>query len=326
MLLIIILVFVGVFAVAVLLMAAAGTGASEGTKKTLAMLDSALATRPNLATSDEQEVLDIRRQELLSSIPWLNRWLVKLDMAPQLRALLYQADLKWTVGGLLLMSLASGVFVGYGVYWRTGATELAVLLFAASSGLPFFYVLWMRAQRFSRFEEQLPNALDLIVGALRAGHSLVSTIGIVGREAADPISKEFRICFDEQNFGVDFRSAMLNLAHRVPIQDVRIVVTAVLIQKESGGNLAEVLEKVAGIIRDRFRLKKQVQVHTAQGRLTGVILSTLPLVLGLLLYLVNPEHMSILWKREIGIQMMYASGIMTVIGALIIRKIIRIRI
>ena len=326
MLLILILVFVGVFAVAVLLMAATGTGASQETKKTLAMLDSALATGPRFGTSDEEEVLDIRRHELLSSIPWLNRWLVKLDLAPRLRALLYQANLKWTVGGLLLMSLASGVFIGYGVYWRTGALELALLLFAASSALPFFYVLWQRAKRFSLFEQHLPNALDLIVGALRAGHSLISAIGIVGREAADPIDKEFRICFDEQNFGVDFRSAMLNLADRVPIQDVRIVVTAVLIQKESGGNLAEVLEKVASIIRDRFRLKKQIQVHTAQGRLTGWILSVLPVVLGFLLYLVNPEHMSILWKREIGLQLMYASAIMTVIGALIIRKIIRIRV
>lgn len=326
MLLILILVFVGVFAVAVLLLAATGTGASQDTKKTLAMLDSALAARPNLTNSDEQEVLDIRRQELLSSIPWLNRWLVKLDLAPRLRALLYQANLKWTVGGLLLMSLASGVVIGYAVYWRTGALELALLLFAAGTGLPFFYVLWQRARRFALFEQHLPNALDLIVGALRAGHSLISAIGIVGREAADPIDKEFRICFDEQNFGVDFRSAMMNLAQRVPIQDVRIVVTAVLIQKESGGNLAEVLEKVASIIRDRFRLKKQIQVHTAQGRLTGVILSVLPVALGFLLYLVNPKHMSILWQREVGLQLIYASAIMTVIGALIIRKIIRIRV
>lgn len=323
--LIITLVFIGVFIVAALLLVGFVSGPSEEKKKTLEMLDTALA-RPGAGTRDEDEILDIRRQELLSSIPWLNRWLVTLDLAPRLRALLYQANLKWTVGGLILMSLASGVFLGYGVYWRTGGMEISLLFFAAGTGLPFFYVLWERSKRFARFEENLPNALDLIVGALRAGHSLISAIGIVGREAADPINKEFRICFDEQNFGVDFRTAMLNLAYRVPIQDVRIVVTAVLIQKESGGNLAEVLEKVAGIIRDRFRLKKQVQVHTAQGRVTGVILSTLPIVLGLLLYLINPKHMSILWEREIGIQMMWASGIMTVIGALIIRKIIRIRI
>jgi tight adherence protein B len=325
MLLIIILVFVGVFTVAVLLMTAVGTGASKDTKKTLAMLDSALATSSS-SGAVEDEVLDIRRQELLSSIPLLNRWLIKLDLAPRLRALLYQANLKWTVGGLLLMSLASGVFFGYAIYWRTAVLVLALILFTAGTGLPVLYVLWKRAQRFARFEQHLPNALDLIVGALRAGHSLIAAIGIVGREAADPIDKEFRICFDEQNFGVDFRNAMLNLAARVPIQDVRIVVTAVLIQKESGGNLAEVLEKVAHIIRDRFRLKKQIQVHTAQGRLTGFILSVLPVVLGFLLYLVNPKHMSILWQRPIGLKMMYASMVMTCIGALIIRKIIRIRV
>lgn len=326
MLLILILVFVGVFTVAVLLMTAAGTGASKDTKKTLAMLDSALATTPSFAAKVEDEIIDIRRQELLSSIPLLNRWLIKLDLAPRLRALLYQANLKWTVGGLLLMSLASGIFLGYAVYWRTAVLVLALILFVAGASLPILYVLWKRGQRFARFEQHLPNALDLIVGALRAGHSLISAIGIVGREAADPIDKEFRICFDEQNFGVDFRNAMLNLANRVPIQDVRIVVTAVLIQKESGGNLAEVLEKVAHIIRDRFRLKKQIQVHTAQGRLTGLILSVLPVVLGFLLYLVNPTHMSILWQRPIGLKLMYASAVMTCIGALIIRKIIRIRV
>ena len=119
---------------------------------------------------------------------------------------------------------------------------------------------------------------------------------------------------------------MMNLTRRVPIQDVRIVVTAILIQKESGGNLAEVLEKVAAIIRDRFRLKKQIMVHTAQGRLTGVILSLLPPVLAFVLYLVNPEHMSVLWKREIGIQLIYTSVTMTLIGALIIRKIVNIRV
>ena len=144
----------------------------------------------------------------------------------------------------------------------------------------------------------------------------------MARECPDPVSTEFRICFDEQNYGLELRTAMDNLVTRVPLQDLRIVSTAILIQKESGGNLAEVLEKTGHVIRERFRLKRQVMTHTAQGRLTGLILTLLPIVLGILLYLVSPETMSLLWTRPIGVKLLYASGAMTIIGGLIIRKIV----
>jgi tight adherence protein B len=135
-----------------------------------------------------------------------------------------------------------------------------------------------------------------------------------------------RKCFDEQNFGVDLRTALLNLTERAPIQDFRIFVAAVLIQKESGGNLAEVLEKVAQTTRERFRLKKQVSVHTAQGRMTGWILSLLPVLLGIGMYLLNPDGMSVLWKRPLGLKMLYTAAGMEVVGALIIRKIVAIQV
>jgi tight adherence protein B len=144
----------------------------------------------------------------------------------------------------------------------------------------------------------------------------------VADESAEPIGGEFRICFDEQNYGLELRAAMDNLVTRVPLQDLRIAVTAILIQKESGGNLAEVLDKTAYVIRERFRLRRQVRVHTAQGRLTGWILSFLPVVLGIALYLINPDTMSLLWKREIGIKLLYTAAGMTIAGALIIRKIV----
>ena len=144
-------------------------------------------------------------------------------------------------------------------------------------------MLHKRSKRFNKFEQGLPEALDLMVSALRAGHSLVAALGLVAQESPDPIGGEFRICFDEQNYGLELRTAMDNLVARVPLQDLRIVTTAILIQKESGGNLAEVLDKTAYVIRERFRLKRQVRVHTAQGRLTGWILSFLPIVLGIAL-------------------------------------------
>jgi len=165
-----------------------------------------------------------------------------------------------------------------------------------------------------------------MVSAIRAGHSFLSALGIVARETPAPISSEFRKCFDEQNFGLDLRVAMENLAIRMPLHDVQIIVTAVLIQKESGGNLAEILEKVAKVVRERFRLKRQIRTHTAQGRLTGLILALLPVILGFGIYVVNPEYMSKLWQNPLGVKLLYASGVMTLLGGLIIRKIVNVRI
>jgi tight adherence protein B len=323
MLLLMVLVFLVVFAVFALILLGSGSGAPQQTKKTLALLQSALASG---AASVRDQMVDIRKQELLSAVPWINRWLAKIELAPRLRALLYQANLKWTAGGMLLMSLACFAFPAYLIYLRTGAGILALLIGILLGGLPLAYVLQKRNQRFNKFEQGLPQALDLMVSALRAGHSLASSLGLVARESPDPIGHEFRICHEEQNYGLELRTAMENLIVRVPLQDVRIVATGILIQKESGGNLAEVLEKAGHVIRERFTLKRQIRVHTAQGRLTGWILSFLPIVLGFALYLVNPDTMSILWKRPIGIKLLYTAGCMTIAGSLIIRKIVRMEV
>lgn len=319
MLLVLVLVFLSVFVVFTLLLIASGTGASQQTKQVLAVLESALATN-NPDTQDQ--IVDLRKNELLSAIPWINRWLLKIELAPRLRTLLYQANLKWTAGGLILMSFVCGLVPAYLVYLRTATPIFSVLIGLLMAGAPFAFVLHKRSQRFNKFEQELPEALDLMVSALRAGHSLVSALGLVSNESPDPISSEIRVCFDEQNYGLELRTALDNLVTRVPLQDLRIVVTAILIQKESGGNLAEVLDKAAYLIRERFRLKRQVRVHTAQGRLTGWILSFLPVILGIALYLINPDNMSLLWKRPIGIKLLYTSAGMTLTGALIIRKIV----
>jgi tight adherence protein B len=196
----------------------------------------------------------------------------------------------------------------------------------ACAPAPLGYVLFKRRKRFEAFEQGLPAALDLIVSALRSGHSLISALGLVGKETPDPIGREFRICFDEQNYGLELRTAMQNMATRVPIQDVQIMITAIVIQKETGGNLAEVLDRCSHIVRERFRLKKEIRTKTAQGRLTGWVLSAMPIGLGFLLYLMKPEVMSLLWTRPLGLKMMYAGLAMMVIGGLIIRKIVRIRV
>jgi tight adherence protein B len=183
-------------------------------------------------------------------------------------------------------------------------------------------VLFKRSRRFHKFTEGLPEALDLMVSALRAGHSLNAAMGLVSRECTAPVSTEFKVCFEEQNYGLELKAALDNMTSRIPLQDLRIVGTAIMIQKESGGNLAEVLEKTSHVIRERFRLKRQIGVHTAQGRLTGWILTILPIALGIALYTVNPEMMKVLWTTPLGVKLLWAAGIGIIIGGLIIHKIV----
>ncbi len=319
MALIIILVFLGVFAVVALLMVATSSDSSQQAKQMLARLDSVLATeKPEMSNL----LVDVRKNDLASSIPLIDRYLRKLELTPRLRRLLYQANLKWTVGGLVLMCLAAFAIPGYLVNMRTGNIAISLAVGAALGFLPFGYVLQKRSKRMSKFEEGLPEALDLIVSALRVGHSLNSALGLVTRECPEPVGPEFRLAFDEQNYGLELKTALENMVNRMPVQDLRIVVTAIMIQKESGGNLAEVLEKTSQVIRERFRLKRQVMTHTAQGRLTGVILTLLPVVLGFAIYFINPKMMSLLWTRELGIKLLYTAAGMIIVGGLIIRKIV----
>jgi tight adherence protein B len=316
---IIILVFLGVFGVVVLIAAASGSGATEQTRAIMTRLESAIAVgKPEMADL----IVDVRKTEMMSSIPWLDRYLSKLELAPRIRRFLYQANVKWTVGGLSLLCGVCFVIPAYLVYWRSGVIVISLVVGLVVGGAPLFWVYQKRKSRLGKFEQGLPEAIDLIVSALRVGHSLNAAMGLVSRECPEPVSGEFRLTFDEMNYGLELKSALDNLVTRVPIQDVKIVTTAVLIQRESGGNLAEVLDKTAQVIRERFRLKRQVSTHTAQGRLTGWILTLLPVVLGFILYLVNPDLMSNLWKKDLGLKLLYAAGSMIVIGGLIIRKIV----
>jgi tight adherence protein B len=317
-----VIVFVGVFIVAALLIAATGAGASERVKQTLARLEALVVT----AGVTKDEYINFQKEELLSSIPLVNRILLKLEIAPQLRLFLYQANARWTPGGFLLVSIALWAVASYLIYLKTGAFFFSLALGLVPGAIPFGYVRRKRTKRFEKFEEGLPAALDLMVSGLRGGHGLVSVLGLVARESPDPIGPEIRICFDEQNYGLELRTALENLCVRVPIQDIRIVMTAILIQKETGGNLAEVLENCANVIRERFRLKREIRTKTAQGRLTGIVLSLMPVILAAGLFIVKPEVISLLWTRPAGLKMLYAGVVMIILGSLIIRKIVTIRV
>ncbi|MGC1463351.1 MAG: type II secretion system F family protein [Terracidiphilus sp.] len=319
MLLIIILAFIGVFAVVAIPWIASAVGPGQKAKEVQTRLASALATE---APEQHDVIVNLRKNDQISSIPWLNKRLLQFELTPYLRKTLDQANLSWSAGRLLILSAVSFAVPSYLVDLKTSMILPALGIGVLTGFGPYGFVLFKRSKRFGKFEAGLPEALDLMVSGLRAGHSLIAAMGLVGRECPDPVGGEFKACFEEQNYGLELKSAIENLIERVPLQDLRIVATAIMIQKESGGNLAEVLDKTSYVIRERFRLKRQVRTHTAQGRLTGWILSLLPVVLGIALFFVNPSMMSILWTRPIGVDLLWASVAMTILGGLVIRHIV----
>lgn len=315
------LVFVGVFSLIALPLVGNAMAPSKSARQAMATLDSAIKAE---SRETRQQNLDLRKDENLSSIPWLNRRLLKLEIAPYLRRVLGQADLSWSAGRLLVMSVALFIIPAYATFMYYGS-----YLFSLGAGLvlafaPLGFVLFKRSRRFNQFEKILPEALDLMVSGLRAGHSLVAAMALVARECPAPVGSEFKICFEEQNYGLEMNTALANMVTRIPLQDMKITATAILIQKESGGNLAEVLDKTSYVIRERFRLKRQIQVHTAQGRMTGIILTALPIVLGIGIYIVDPSMISILWHRDIGIKLLWAAAGLIVLGGFVIQRIVDI--
>ena len=315
-----VLVFIGVFVLIALPMAAAAP--SQNSKQALAQLDAVLKTETKQVASKQS--LNLRKDEQLSSIPWLNKKLLRFELAPYLRKMLSQAELDWSPGRLLVMTAASFALPSYILFLSFDSYPLALLVGLVLATLPFGWVVFKRARRFGAFEKSLPEALDLMVSGLRAGHSLLAAMALVYRECPEPVKSEFKICFEEQNYGLEMKLALENLLNRVPLQDLKITSTAILIQKESGGNLAEVLDKTSHVIRERFRLKRQIMVHTAQGRLTGLVLTCLPIVLGIGIYFVDPGMISILWHRDIGIDLMWGAAGLICLGGFVIYQIVNI--
>jgi tight adherence protein B len=190
-------------------------------------------------------------------------------------------------------------------------------------------VVWLRykrTMRLRRFEEQFPEALELMSRAIRSGHAFQSAMGMVADELPAPVGAEFRLSFDQQNFGLPLRDALAGLAERVPLLDVKFFVTAVSIQRETGGNLAEILDNLAHVVRERFKILRQVRVHTAHGRFTGYVLLALPPALAVVLRFINPEHMELLFQERMGHMMLMGAIVMQAIGYVWIRRVIRIEV
>ena len=313
-------VFLAAFAVVALLMVAMlRPTASQHAHATLLS-----ALRPHFNVGEE--VIDIRKEHRLSTIPWLNDVLSSMSVILSLRRTLGQAGLTITPATLMMVSALLWLATAAAVNWKTQLGLLSFLLALPVGLLPLVYVLSARTKRLNQMQQRLPEALDLMTSALRAGHSMNGALGSAAREAPDPIGRELRICFEELNFGIDLRTAMNNLLDRAPLQDARMMATAMLIHKESGGNLAEVLEKTALVIRDRSRLRQEVRVHSAQGRMSGFILGLLPIAMAILLYFLNPAYLRVLADNPIGLKMVIGAVGMNLIGFMIIHKIVNIRI
>ncbi|MFQ6002448.1 MAG: type II secretion system F family protein [Candidatus Zixiibacteriota bacterium] len=275
---------------------------------------------------EEEIVYPILRDDKLSEIPTINRILSKFRFSQDLQRLIDQAGVPMKAGALVLGMLSLG---GLTFLLVTNLLNHLPLSFVATfvvGGLPYFYVSRKRRKRKEEFESLLPEAIDLITNALKAGFSLESTLSMVAQEIPDPVGIEFASAFEEQNLGASLSEALSNMGKRVESEDLGLFITALLIQKKTGGNLAEILEKIAKTIRERFRLRRDVRIFTAHGRLSGFILVLLPVIVVLAILATIPGYLEVLLVEKIGNYLLGAAIIMQIAGILVIRRIIRIRI
>jgi len=279
------------------------------------------------AAGDDSLQSQLLKERMLSQVPSLERLLLSIPRASQLDGLILQSGLNWTVSKLLLSSVVLGLLAVIVLSsWLSLSTPVAVAAGVGVGLLPWLYVSYRRSQRLARFENQLPEALDLMLRALRSGHSFPSALQMVSQEMANPVAAEFSTVHDEVNFGVAMEQALTNLTARVPLTDLRYFVVAVLIQRESGGNLTEVLGNLSRLIRERLKLRSKVKVMSADGRLSAWILTLMPFALAALMNAFNPDFMAPLWTDPMGVVILQYLLTMMAVGVVVMQKIIRIRI
>jgi tight adherence protein B len=259
-------------------------------------------------------------------LPALDRLMTRSKAGASLARLIDQSGVRTTPSGLVIMSLAAALIMGVVVSWFVPQRFAAPLAALMAGAAPLAWVMNRRSSRMKRFEEQFPEALDLLARAIRSGQAFQTALGMVADELPDPVGPEFRKTFDQQNYGLPLRDALNEMSVRISILDVRFFVTAVLIQRDTGGNLAEILDNLAHVVRERFKIQRQVRVHTAHGRFTGYVLMALPGALAVALTFINPEHMALLFHEKMGQTMLMGAVVMQMIGYVWIRKVIKIEV
>ena len=259
-------------------------------------------------------------------LPALERMITGTERGSSFSRWIEQSGVKVSISGVLIVATVVGAVGALLVTMLTRSPMGLPAGFAIGFALPFMFLKFKRTKRLRAFEEMFPEALDLIARALKAGHAFATGLKMAADELSEPVGPEFRKTFDEQNFGLPLKDALENLTLRIPILDVRFFATAVLIQRETGGNLSEILENLAHVVRERFKILRQVRVYTAHGRLTGYVLLALPAVLSIALSFINPEHMNMLFREHMGqILLMVAIG-MQIAGYIWIRQVVKIEV
>ncbi|HXW05806.1 MAG TPA: type II secretion system F family protein [Vicinamibacterales bacterium] len=259
-------------------------------------------------------------------LPVIDRIVGESERGSALARWIDQSGVKTSISAVLLGAVICAMTVGFLLSMVVRSSWGMIVGGAIGFSVPFVVLNIKRTRRLRKFEEEFPEALDLIARALKAGHAFNTGLKMVADEMHEPIGPEFRKTFDEQNFGLPLKDALENLTNRVPLLDVRFFATAVMIQRETGGNLSEILENLGHVVRERFKILRQVRVHTAHGRLTGYVLLALPAFLGIALAFINPDHMNLLFREQMGHMLLLTAVVMQTVGYLWIRQVVKIEV
>jgi tight adherence protein B len=313
-------VFVGVAALVFIL------GAIFDSRSAQARLLRERLTEAQKTESQPPEDLALLRDEMLSKIPALDSILRRSVRVSNVQTMLAQAGVPWRAGNFLFFSVALGLAAALLGFFFTSAPPVAGLSFLIGLIVPYSYAARLRSKRFQRFEEIFPNAVDTLARAVRAGHAFTTSLELISKEVAEPVAGEFRQLFEEQKYGLPVREALLNLTERVPLVDVKFFVTAVMLQRETGGNLAEILDNLSYMIRERFKILRQVRVHTAQGRMTMLLLMMLPPAIVVTMLFMNASFIQPLFTDPLGHALLAAGITLQTVGFFVIRRIIQIQV
>lgn len=289
-------------------------------------LDARLLELTQPPEEDEQSSGGLLKAGPGGPLPGLDRVLGGTTRGVSFSRWVEQSGVKTSISGVILIAFALGIVLALIAAILTGSPWGWPVGGVIGFALPFIVLKVKRGRRMRLFEEQFPEGLDLISRALKAGHAFATGLKMVADEMPDPVGPEFRKTFDEQNFGLPMKDALDNLTQRMPLLDVRFFATAVLIQRETGGNLAEILENLAHVVRERFKILRQVRVYTAHGRFTGYVLLALPAVLCIALSFINPEHMNLLFRHPIGQMLLVTAIVLQMIGYIWIKQVIKIEV
>lgn len=276
-------------------------------------------------TSDSEDE-SILLQQAEGPLPAVDRLVGQTRAGSHLSKLIEQAGVRTTPGAIVVMSVLFGIAAGLATQMVFRVTPALLVAVPLGAAVPVLWLVQRRSGRLKTFEEQFPEALDLVSRAIRAGHSFQTAIGMAAEELSAPVAPEFKKVFDQQNFGLPLSEAFAALADRVPLLDVKFFITAVAIQRDTGGNLAEILDNLSHVVRERFKIQRQVRVHTAHGRITGFVLLAVPAFLAVALTVINPDHMKPLFEERVGHVMIVATIVMQIIGYVWIRRVIKIEV